>query len=177
MAREQLKVLKARVDADVERLIAFQTEHGLLNTPQTLPSGVSGDTAHNSTLDEIDQLGRDLAAASTDRILREAEYHAASQGDPELVWASDSALQAENGGLDANLLEQIHARRSDLDLEKAQLSAEHGPNFPRVVEIGHQLRTWTGRRPPKTPHSWCNSAAGGKPQPTANRWCGRILKD
>jgi polysaccharide export outer membrane protein len=136
---EQLKDLKARVDADVERLIAFQTEHGLLNTPQTLPSGISGDTAHNSTLDEIDQLGRDLAAASTERILREAEYHAASQGDPELVLTSDSALQAENGGLDAKLLEQIRARRSDLELEQAQLSAEHGPNFPRVVEIGHQL--------------------------------------
>ncbi len=135
----QLKDLKARVDADVERLIAFQTEHGLLNTPQTLPSGISGDTAHNSTLEEIDQLGRELAAASTERILREAEYHAASESDPELVLASDSALQAENGGLDAKLLEQIRARRSDLELEGAQLSAEHGPNFPRVVEIGHQL--------------------------------------
>ena len=135
----QLKDLKARVDADVERLIAFQTEHGLLNTPQTLPSGVSGDTAHSSTLDQIDELGRNLAAASTERILREAEYHAATQGDPELVLASDSALQAENGGLDAKLLEQIRARRSDLELEKAQLSAEHGPNFPRVVEIGRQL--------------------------------------
>ena len=135
----QLKDLKARVDGDVERLIAFQTEHGLLNTPETLPNGSSGEMVHDSTLEEIDQLGRELAAASTERISREAEYHAASQGDPELVLASDSALQAENGGLDAKLLEQIRARRSDLDLEKAQLSAEHGPNFPRVVEISRQL--------------------------------------
>ena len=36
--------------------------------------------------------------------------------------------------------EQIHARRSDLEQEQAQLSAEHGPSFPRVVEIGRQLQ-------------------------------------
>jgi hypothetical protein len=33
------------------------------------------------------------------------------------------------------LLQQIHAHHSELEQEQAQLSIEHGPNFPRVVEI------------------------------------------
>ena len=88
---------------------------------------------------QIDELGRQLVAATTDRILAEAEYRAASQGDPETVIASDPRLQADNANFATALLEQIHARRSDLEQEQAQLSAEHGPGFPRVVEISRQL--------------------------------------
>ena len=56
------------------------------------------------------------------------------------VIASDPHLQADNANFATALLEQIHARRSDLEQEQAQLSAEHGPGFPRVVEIGRQLQ-------------------------------------
>jgi uncharacterized protein involved in exopolysaccharide biosynthesis/protein involved in polysaccharide export with SLBB domain len=136
----QLKDLKARVDQDQQRLAAFESEHGILRTPETLSSGQLGETEHSSTLLEIDELGRQLVVATTDRILREAEYRAASQGDPELVLASDPRLQVENGNFNTALLQQIHAHRSDLEQEQAQLSAEHGPNFPRAVEIGRQLQ-------------------------------------
>jgi len=131
----QLKELKARLDQDQQRLAAFQREHGLLTTPEMLASGQQGESQHTSALLEIDELGRQLVAASTDRILREAQYNAAQQGDPELVIASDTALQAESGSFATALLQQIHARRSELEQEQAQLSIEHGPNYPRVVEI------------------------------------------
>jgi polysaccharide export outer membrane protein len=72
--------------------------------------------------------------------LSEAEYRAASQGDPEMVIAADQRLQAPNANFATALLEQIHARRSDLEQEQAQLSAEHGTSFPRVVEISRQLQ-------------------------------------
>src|SRR5271157_1932741 len=136
----QLKDLKARVDQDQQRLAAYQREHGLLTTPETLANGQPGENQHTSVLLEIDELGRQLVAATSDRILHEAEYRAASQGDPELVIASDPRLQAENGNFATALLEQIHARRSELELEQAQLSTEHGPNFPRVVEIRRDLQ-------------------------------------
>jgi polysaccharide export outer membrane protein len=133
--RNQLKELKARVDQDQQRLATFQREHGLLTTPETLANGKPGETEHTTAVLEIDELGRQLVAASTDRILREAQYRAAQQGNPELVIASDSRLQAENGNFATALLQQIHAHKSDLEQEQAQLSIEHGPNFPRVVEI------------------------------------------
>ena len=137
--QSQLKDLKARVERDQQRLSAFQSEHGILSTPEILSNGKPGATQHSSGLLEIDELGRQLVDSATDRILREAEYRAASQGDPELVIASDPHLQAESGNFATALLEQIHARHSELELEQAQLSAEHGPNFPRVVEIRRQL--------------------------------------
>ena len=136
----QLKELNARGEQDQKRLTAFQNEHGLLNTPETLANGQPGEAEHNSTLLEIDELGRQLVAATTDRILREAEYRSASQGDPELVIASDPRLQIESSSFATALLEQIHARHSELELERAQLSSEHGPNFPRVVEIQRELQ-------------------------------------
>jgi polysaccharide export outer membrane protein len=136
----QLKELKARVEQNQQRLAAFQSRHGILTAPQTLASGQQGESQHTSALLEIDELSRQLVAAASDRILREAEYRAASQGNPELVIASDPHLQNENVNFATALLQQLHARHSQLDQEQAQLSIEHGPNFPRVVEIRGQLQ-------------------------------------
>lgn len=135
----QLKDMKATVDRDQLRLTEFQSKNGLLSTPETLANGQPGESQHNSTLLEIDELGREMVAATTDRILRQAQYRSARQSDPELVIAADPRLQAEFGSFATALLEQIHTRHSELQLEQAQLSAEHGPNFPRAVEIRRQL--------------------------------------
>jgi polysaccharide export outer membrane protein len=136
----QLAGLKTRVDNDQQRLADFEDKHGIVSTPEVMANGQPGETEHSSVLLEIDELSRQLVAATTDRILAEAEYRAASQGDPEAVIASDPHLQAGNANFATALLEQIHARRSDLEQEQAQLSAEHGPGFPRVVEIIRQLQ-------------------------------------
>jgi polysaccharide export outer membrane protein len=136
----QLDALKARVDQDEQRLSAFQRDHGILSTTETLTNGQPEQIQHTSVLLEIDELGRQLVAATTDRILREAELRAASQGDPELVFASDQHLQADGGSFATALLQQIHERQSDLEQESTQLSIEHGPNFPRVVEVRGQLQ-------------------------------------
>jgi polysaccharide export outer membrane protein len=134
----QLKDLKLRMDQEQKSLTAFQNAHGIIDGPETLGSGQPGAAEHDDALLEIDGLGRQLVTASTVSILREAEYRAASQGDPEVVIASDTDLQSQSGNLAMALLGQIRARRSELEQEQAQLSAEHGPNFPRVVEI-HRL--------------------------------------
>jgi polysaccharide export outer membrane protein len=135
----QLKNLKARVAQDDVRLAEFERKNSIVSEPESLPTGETGAAEHNSTLLEMDELGRQLVAATADRILSESEYRAASRGDPELVIASDPRLQAANGGFSTALLEQIRARQSDLAQEKAQLSGEFGPSYPRVVEIGRQL--------------------------------------
>jgi polysaccharide export outer membrane protein len=136
----QLADLKTRVDRDQQRLAEFENQHGIVSTPEVLANGQPGETEHSSALLEIDELSRQLVAATTDRILAEAEYRAASQGDPEMVIASDPRLEADSANFATALLQQIHARRSDLEQEQAQLSAEHGPSFPRAVEIGRQLQ-------------------------------------
>jgi polysaccharide export outer membrane protein len=136
---DQLKELKAKAERDEQHMAAFQKAHGLLIAPESGGDGQPGSMQHASALLEVDELGRELVAASAERILREAEFRAASEGDPELVLASDSRLQSESGGISAATFRQIHQRRGDLEQEWAQLAGEHGPNFPRVVEIRQQL--------------------------------------
>jgi polysaccharide export outer membrane protein len=135
----QLKVLKTQVDQDEERLAVFQKARGIMSTPETLANGETTESQHMPALAEIDELGRQLVEATTDRILREAEYRSASRGDPELVVATDPHLQGESSFATAQL-ELIHARHSTLEQEGAQLSSEHGPNFPRVVEIREEVQ-------------------------------------
>jgi polysaccharide export outer membrane protein len=136
----QLKDLKVQMDQQNQRLVAFQSEHGILGTTGTQANGQQPEAEHSSILLEIDELGRQLASATSERVQREADYRAADRGDPELVVAANPNLQSEGGGFATALLVQIHARESELKVQQAQLSAEHGPNFPRVVEIRQQLQ-------------------------------------
>jgi len=137
--RGQLAELKTRADSSDQRLALFQKKHGILIAPATLPNGQSGDVEHTSALLEVDELGRQLVTASAGRIEREAEYRAAVEGDPELVLASDDRLMSESGGISTAAFRQIHLRHSELEQEQALLSGEHGPNFPRLVEISDEL--------------------------------------
>jgi uncharacterized protein involved in exopolysaccharide biosynthesis len=134
-----LNELKARADGDDRTLAAFQKKHGILISSETLANGRPATAAHLPAMVELDELGREQAAANSERILREAEYRAAAQGDPEVVLAFDPRVQGEGASL-SNSFRQIHARRSDLEQELAQLSIERGPNFPRVLEIRQQLK-------------------------------------
>ncbi len=134
----QLVEFKTRADGDDRKLADFQKRHGLLNSPQTLGNGQPTEVEHIAELSEVDALSRELVTATTDRIVLEAEYRSAVSGDPELVLASDSRMQA-TGNSAAALLQQLRTRRSDLQQEQAQLRIEHGPNFPRVVEIRSQM--------------------------------------
>ena len=136
----QLEQLHLRMADNQKRLTDFRNSHGILSSSQPGPNGAAQEVAHNAIVEQIDDLGRQLVAATSDRILDESELHAAEQGDPELVVASDPRLQASASEFPVALLQQIRARRSDLEQERALLSAEHGPNFPRVVEIGRQLQ-------------------------------------
>jgi polysaccharide export outer membrane protein len=140
----QLDALKSRAEKDDRRLAQFQKAHGILIAPETLSNGRPGGAEHLSELLQVDELGRELAAANSERILREAEYRAASQGDPEVVLVFDPRVQTENGNL-SNSYRQIHGRHSDLEQELAQLSIERGPNFPRIQEIQHQLQDLDGQ--------------------------------
>ncbi len=137
--QSRLVELKSRAENDRLRLADFQEEHGILSTPELEANGVQGETQHSSALLEVDDLGHQLTSATTERILREAELHAARQGDPETVLASDPRLQDSDGRFATSLLQQIQTRRSALAEELAKLGAEDGPNFPRVVEIRQQL--------------------------------------
>ena len=131
----QLKTLTAQVEGKEKRLAEFEREHGFMTTQQTVPGGGPVETLHNSTVQEVDAAERMLTEASGDRMQREALYLQARQGDPEQVLAANPGLQTEMGSGGAALTQQLRTRLSEVDVELAQLKAEHGANYPRVVEL------------------------------------------
>jgi uncharacterized protein involved in exopolysaccharide biosynthesis/protein involved in polysaccharide export with SLBB domain len=137
---DRLHALNVRAGQEEQRLSDFQKANSIVTTSDLLPGGEPGAVQHGSAGAQIDDLGRQLVAATADRIMAEADYRAATTGDPEMVLAADDRDRAGKGGLSLAALEQIQARRRDLEQEQAQLSTEHGPNFPRVVEIARQLQ-------------------------------------
>lgn len=142
--KTQIRDLKARSDQDERRLAEFQRKHGILIASSGVaPNGQTG-ADHLPALVEVDELSRELAAANSERLLREAEYRAASEGDAEAVLAFDPRAQTENSELAAPFRE-MRARRSALEQELTQLSIERGPNFPRVVEIRQELKDLDGQ--------------------------------
>jgi len=136
--RGQLKDLKARMEANQVRLSAFEQEHGILTTPAA-EEGQKDQGGSNPMLVQLVELDRELVTATADRIVSEAAYHAASDGDPEVVAETRKGPGEGDSNLETSLLGQIRTQRSGLEEEQAQLSTEHGPNFPRVVEIRKEL--------------------------------------
>jgi polysaccharide export outer membrane protein len=136
--RTQLKGLKTRMEANQARLSAFEEEHGIL-TPAGGEDGQKDQEAGNPMLVQLVELDRELVAATTERIVSEAAYRAASDGDPEVVAEQGQGTTEGVSNLETVLIGQIRTQRSGLEQEQAQLSTEHGPNFPRVVEIRKEL--------------------------------------
>jgi polysaccharide export outer membrane protein len=136
--RGQLRELKTRMEANQAQLSAFEQEHEILTTP-AMEDGQKDQGANNPMLVQLVELDRELVAATADRIVSEAAYRAASEGDPEVVAETRRGTAEETTNLETSLLGQIRTQRSGLEEEQAQLSAEHGPNFPRVVEIRKDL--------------------------------------
>jgi polysaccharide export outer membrane protein len=131
----QLKDMTAQVELKERRLAEFERQHGFTTTQQTIPGGQSVETLHDPTALQVDEVGRLLAVASGDRILREALYREARLGNPEQVLVSNPDLQAEMGPGGAALAQKLRTNASEVAVELAQLKAEHGPNYPRVVEL------------------------------------------
>jgi polysaccharide export outer membrane protein len=135
----QLQELQRQAEADDLRLAAFQRRKEILSAINLSSSGHEGETDPSPISVEIDELSRQVAVATAERIQRENAFRAASQGNPETEIAADLPLQGEAGAVASAQFRQIRARRGALEEEQAQLAIEHGPSFPRVVEIRGQL--------------------------------------
>jgi polysaccharide export outer membrane protein len=131
----QVKALTAQVEAKEKRLAEFEREHGFMTVQQTETGGQPVETLHDTSIQQVDEAERMLTEASGQRIVRESLYMQARQGNPEQVLAANPELQAEMGSGGATMAQQLRTHLSEVNVELAQLKAEHGPNYPRVVEL------------------------------------------
>ncbi|MGB7189596.1 MAG: Wzz/FepE/Etk N-terminal domain-containing protein [Acidobacteriaceae bacterium] len=107
-------------------------------------TGIYGeDAAHNLVLARLDGLNGALAAAESNRILKQAVWQVAKSGDPELI--SGLAGNAAAGASPAMtnslaLLQTLRAREAAVNEQIAEDTARYGSAFPEMAELRGQLK-------------------------------------
>lgn len=136
----QLAVLGLQVNREREGVLLFQKQKGILVEADAAGAEATKTVQHIPVVAAVDGIGHELVAAVSDRIAREARYRIASEGDPEMAMAAEPSSAQPDGGASGAIIRQLRLHRSELDQEKAQLDLEHGPSFPRVLEIAQQVQ-------------------------------------
>jgi len=115
----QLRQIKSDVEDSEAKLSQLQKQTGIFGT----------DENNNLVLSKLDDLSKELTDAEADRIAKEATYHVAQSGNPELIGtiAPDSVLPVLRG------------QEADLKNQLAQAESEYGANYPAVTQLQHQL--------------------------------------
>jgi uncharacterized protein involved in exopolysaccharide biosynthesis len=112
---KQLEDLKQEATDAQVRLAKFQKQNNIVGTDET----------SNLTMQNLSQLSGDLGGAEADRILKEARMREFASRDPDLV-----ALMGDNPTLAA-----LRGQLSELQLERAQLSAKYGDRYPKMQDL------------------------------------------
>jgi len=116
---KQLDDLKQRADASQEALIAYQKKVGILGTDET----------HNIITDKLEELNKELSAAESDRIVKEAKYRIAMTENPELI----ASISPES------VLGALYKDRAEVGSQYAQLTVKYGASYPRVIQLQAQM--------------------------------------
>ena len=114
---QQLADLRVKVETSQERLVRFQQEKGIVGL----------DDKQNTTTEKLGDLNKELTAAESDRIQKEANYRLASTGSPDLL------------GRSTDLLQNLRVREGTLKQEYALLGTQFGSSHPKVRETRNQL--------------------------------------
>jgi len=128
----QLVGLRKQTESLQEKAIRLQRDTGIFG---------QGD-GHNVVLERLETLNQALIAAESNRILKQAIYHAAQSGDPELI--SGLAGNAASGTTPAvtNSLALIQSLRSQEAAVRSEIAADdtkYGSAYPRLAELQAQL--------------------------------------
>jgi len=128
---KQLVDLQMKVETSQEKLVRYQKEHEILGI----------DEKQNITTEKLDELNKELTAAESDRMQREAAYRQTQSTDPEAVAAaitSDSTGTGNSTG--TGLIDKLREQQANLKIQIADLSTQFGPAYPKVAQLNNQLK-------------------------------------
>jgi succinoglycan biosynthesis transport protein ExoP len=121
----ELADLQLKVQTSEEKLVRYQKDHGILGV----------DEKQNVVTEKLDELNKELTAAETDRIEKEADYKLAMNGDPDSF--TKVTLNGRNTG---ELLDKLQEKEADLETQYAMATTEFGSGYPKVTELSNQLK-------------------------------------
>jgi capsular exopolysaccharide synthesis family protein len=128
----QLGDLKAHVEETQQHAAELQKNTGIFGTDET----------HNVALTRLEQLNAQVAAAETNRFMKEAVYKLARDGDPEVVAGMLGSSAQGPGSLSGTtpaLLISLRQQEAALNSQYAEAAAKYGSDHPRIVQIKEQL--------------------------------------
>ncbi len=117
---KQLTDLQLKVETSQANLVRYQKEHGILGL----------DDKRNIVTAKLDELNRELTAATADRMKKEADYRTFRDGQADTDANADFAAT----------LRTLRAKENDLKLQYAQASVRLGPNHPTVVTLTNSIK-------------------------------------
>jgi len=128
---KQLVDLQMKVETSQEKLVQYQKQHEILGT----------DEKQNIITAKLDELNRELTAAESDRMQKEAIYRQTQSTDAEAVAAaivSDSTVGGSSPG--SALIDRLREQQASLKIQIADLSTQFGPAYPKVAQLNNQLK-------------------------------------
>jgi len=129
---KQLVDLQMKVETSQEKLVRYQKEHEILGT----------DEKQNITMEKLDELNKELTAAESVRMDKEALYRIVESGDPDAIASSAAEVEDEGSGAQSStaLLGLLRAKQADLKIQAAELSTQFGPSYPKLTQLNNQLK-------------------------------------
>lgn len=115
---QQLDELKAKVEASQQALVEYERQHQIVNTSEK-----------GSVQEQIlSDLSRDLTAAESDRLQKEAFYRQAESDKKQL------AELVHN-----DLLQKLEEKSADLQDQYTEAIAQYGPKFPKALRLKDEI--------------------------------------
>jgi capsular exopolysaccharide synthesis family protein len=138
---KQLVDLKAEVEKSQARAVELQKASGILGA----------DEHNNIIVTRLEQLNTELTNAQSNRIVKEAVYNLARNGDPELIAGllgttstssssqASSSLSLSQSSNSLSLINHLREQESDLRAQYADASTKYGPAYPRLIEMKERM--------------------------------------
>lgn len=126
----QLTQLKKDAEDAQAKAVALQRESGMFGQ----------DEAHNVVLSRLQSLNDAMTSATTNRILKEAIYQAARNGDPELISSLGGNTAGGANQQSFSLLQNLRNQESTIKAQIDQDKTKYGENFPKLVSERAQLQ-------------------------------------
>jgi polysaccharide biosynthesis transport protein len=129
--QKQLVDMQMKVETSQEKLVRYQKEHEILGI----------DEKQNITTAKLDELNKELTAAESERMDKEAFYRLVESGDPDAVASSAAGIDTVSGTQSpSQLLENLRAKQADIKLQAADLNTQFGPSYPKLAQLNSELR-------------------------------------